>query len=272
MGLRAGSACPDGNFWRKSSHTIIPHYWNPQQVERLLDALAALGLRRARVAALIMWRPGLRVGETVALEWRDIDVTSGSLLVRRGKGGRGRTVPLHPDLASLFANWPSAYGPRDLVVGLTRKTALRHLRVGIKHADLDEESPGTGRQRAGAHSLRHSAARHWLTTAGILGRPLTRGAYSASKGAVRTFTKTAAIQHATENIRCNSIHPGPVDTPMLANISDNPEVLRQRTDEVPLGRLGVSRDIAYGALYLASHEATRVTGIELIIDGGITAK
>ena len=146
---------------------IIPHYWNPQQVERLLDSLAVLGLRRARVAALIMWRSGLRVGETVALEWRDIDVTAGSLLVRRGKGGRGRTVPLHPDLASLFANWPVAYVPRDPVVGLTRKTALRHLRIGIEHADLDQESPGTGRQRAGAHSLRHSAARHWLTTAGV---------------------------------------------------------------------------------------------------------
>ena len=65
---RGGSACPNGNFWRKSSHMTIPHYWNPQQVERLLDFLAALGLRRARVAALIMWRSGLRVGEAVALE------------------------------------------------------------------------------------------------------------------------------------------------------------------------------------------------------------
>ena len=168
MGLRAVSACPNVNFWRKSSHMIIPHYWNPQQVERLLDSLAALGLRRARVAALIMWRSGLRVGETVALEWRDIDVTAGSLLVRRGKGGRGRTVPRPPDLASLFANWPASYGPRDLVVGLTRKTTLRHLRAGIEHADLGPGvAPGTGRQRAGAHSLRHSAARHWLTTAGI---------------------------------------------------------------------------------------------------------
>ena len=127
----------------------IPHYWNPQQLERLLDSLAALGLRRARVAALIMWRSGLRVGETVALEWRDIDLTAGSLLVRLGKGGRGRTVPLHPDLASLFANWPTSYGPRDLVVGLTRKTALRHLRAGIEHADLDQESPVTGGREPG---------------------------------------------------------------------------------------------------------------------------
>ena len=56
----------------------IHHYWNSQQVERFLDSLADLGLRRARVAALIMWRSGLRVGETVALEWRDIDVMVGS--------------------------------------------------------------------------------------------------------------------------------------------------------------------------------------------------
>ena len=99
----------------------IPHYWNPQQVERFLDPLAALGLRRARVAAHIMWRTGLRVGETVALEWRDIDVPAGTLLVRSGKGGRGRTVPLHPDLASLFANWPASYDPRDLVVGFDQE-------------------------------------------------------------------------------------------------------------------------------------------------------
>ena len=70
------------------------------------EALAAAG---TRVAALIMWR----AGEAVALEWWDVDVRPGTLLVRRGKGGRGRTVPLHHDLASLFGNWPTPYGPRD---------------------------------------------------------------------------------------------------------------------------------------------------------------
>ena len=92
---------------------MIPHYWNPPQVERLLDALAALGLRRARVASLIMWRTGLRVGETMALEWRDIDLAAGTLLARRGKGGRGRTVPLHPDLAPAC----SPTGPRPMARG-----------------------------------------------------------------------------------------------------------------------------------------------------------
>ena len=102
-----------GTFGVKVLMAHIPHYWTPPQVERLLDALAALGLRRARVATLIMWRSGLRISETIALEWRDVDVEGGTLLVRRGKGGKGRTVPLHPDLASLFANWPTPYGPRD---------------------------------------------------------------------------------------------------------------------------------------------------------------
>ena len=74
-----------------------------------MNSLADLGLRRARVAALIMWRAGLRVGETVALEWRDIDLTAGTLLVRRGKGGRGRTVPLHLPL------WPRIFAAEYFV-------------------------------------------------------------------------------------------------------------------------------------------------------------
>ena len=125
----------------------IPHYWNPQQVERLLDSLAALGLRRAGVAALIMWRTGLRVGETVALEWRDIDLTAGTLLVRRGKGGTGRTVPLHPDLASLFANWPSSYGPRDPVVGLTRRRCYGTCGLASSMPALTRCRPAPGARR-----------------------------------------------------------------------------------------------------------------------------
>ena len=179
----------------------IPHYWNPPQVERSLDSLAALGLRRGRVASLIMWRTGLRVGETVALEWRDIDLAAGTLLVRRGKGGRGRTVPLHPDLASLFANWPTSYVPRDLVVGLTRKTVLRHLRAGIERAGLDEESPGTGRQMAGAHSLRHSAARHWLTTSGVPLNVVSQWlGHATPEVTLRTYLPIVGSDYGMENV------------------------------------------------------------------------
>ena len=142
----------------------VPHYWTAHQVQRLLDALAAHNRHQARTAALIMWRTGLRVSEVLELEWRDLDYAGepATLLVRRSKTRRARTVRLHPELVQLFTNWPANRSPRDRVVPLTMRTALRHISDGIRWADLDEESPGTGKRRPGAHSLRHSAARHWL--------------------------------------------------------------------------------------------------------------
>ena len=95
--------------------------------------------------------------------------------------------------------------------------------------------------------------------------------YSASKGAVRVFTKSTAIQYAKDRIRCNAIHPGPIETPMLAGITSNAAMLQERTNEAPLGRLGRSEDVAFGVLYLASDESLRIARIELIIDGGTTA-
>ncbi|MCH7746127.1 MAG: glucose 1-dehydrogenase [Chloroflexi bacterium] len=95
-------------------------------------------------------------------------------------------------------------------------------------------------------------------------------AYHASKGAVRIFTKAAAIQYAKDNIRVNSVHPGPVDTAMLSSSrsdSDNQE----RLGLVPLGRVGRPEEVAYGVLYLASDESSFVTGSEVVIDGGRTA-
>ena len=95
-------------------------------------------------------------------------------------------------------------------------------------------------------------------------------AYNASKGAVRVFTKVTASQHAKDNIRCNSIHPGPIDTPMTQ--TSNTARRQAIVDAVPLGRYGTSEDIAYGVLYLASDEANYVTGSELVIDGGYIAQ
>ncbi len=107
---------------------------------------------------------------------------------------------------------------------------------------------------------------------GIVGRKHTTPAYGSSKGAVRVFTKATAIQYAVENIRCNSVHPGPVDTPMLRSVVTDAASRERLSDEVPLGRMGTSEEIAYGVLYLASDEASWVTGAELVIDGGMTAQ
>jgi len=108
--------------------------------------------------------------------------------------------------------------------------------------------------------------------AAIAPQPNTSGAYSASKGAVRIFTKSTAIQYAGENIRCNSVHPGPVETDMLNLSREDDTELAKMKARVPLGRFGSAEDIAYGVLYLASDESSFITGSELVIDGGRTAQ
>ncbi len=108
---------------------------------------------------------------------------------------------------------------------------------------------------------------------GIVGSDTSSPAYQASKGAVRTFTKSAAIRHAKDGIRVNSVHPGPILTPFTESrmATGAPErdgyILK-----IPIGRIGTPEDVAYGVLYLASDESSFVTGSELVIDGGWTAQ
>lgn len=102
-------------------------------------------------------------------------------------------------------------------------------------------------------------------------------AYCASKGAIRLLTKNDAITYAKYNIRVNSIHPGYIWTPMVENSlkaggGDLEQAKKLAGEAHPLGHMGEPIDIAYGALYLASDESKFVTGSELVIDGGYTAR
>ena len=108
------------------------------------------------------------------------------------------------------------------------------------------------------------------STAGLVGSRMA-AAYTASKGAVRLFTKSTAIQYAQEGIRCNSVHPGTIETDMTAHLLADDEHRAERLGRTPLGRIGKPEDVAYGALFLASDEASFMTGSELVIDGGRTA-
>ena len=96
-------------------------------------------------------------------------------------------------------------------------------------------------------------------------------AYQASKGAVRLLTKAAAVQHAKDGIRVNSVHPGFIATPLTEPTLSDPVRLQDFLDRTPIGRVGQPEDVAYGVLYLASDESSFVTGSELVIDGGYTA-
>ncbi len=107
---------------------------------------------------------------------------------------------------------------------------------------------------------------------GIVGVDNSGPQYQASKGAVRIFTKATAIQYAREGIRANSVHPGPIATPMTEGGRADPDRYRTTVSRIPLGRYGEPEDVAYGVLFLASDESSFMTGSELVIDGGWTAQ
>ncbi len=107
---------------------------------------------------------------------------------------------------------------------------------------------------------------------GIVAVETSSAQYIASKGAVRLFTKATAVQYAGEGIRANSVHPGPIATPMTEASRSNAEQAAFMVSRIPLGRWAEPEEVAYGVLYLASDEASFVTGSELVIDGGWTAR
>ena len=107
---------------------------------------------------------------------------------------------------------------------------------------------------------------------GLVGTEMSSPQYQSSKGAIRLLTKTTALQYAPDGIRCNSVHPGPVNTPLTELRRGDPEIQRIMLSRIPMGRYGESEEIAYGVLFLASDESSFMTGSELVIDGGATAQ
>ena len=144
----------------------------------------------------------------------------------------------------------------DRIMGINAKGVF----LGTKHA-----IPAM-RQAGGGSIINISSV------AGMVGSPFTGGSYAATKGAVRLLTKSTAIQYAKEGIRCNSVHPGLIETPMNEDLLADPETREMRLQPIPMGRIGTAEEVAYGVLFLASDESSFMTGSELVIDGGKTAQ
>jgi NAD(P)-dependent dehydrogenase (short-subunit alcohol dehydrogenase family) len=104
----------------------------------------------------------------------------------------------------------------------------------------------------------------------LAGFELAQDSYTCAKGALISLTKSLAVQFGPDKIRANIIHPGMIDTPLQAPYL-NDEKKKNIASGIPIRRLGVARDIAYAALYLASDESTFCTGSELVVDGGFYA-
>jgi len=104
----------------------------------------------------------------------------------------------------------------------------------------------------------------------LMGCSVPQDAYTASKGAVVSLTRSLAVQYGPQGIRANAICPGPIETPLLAELLREPEARQIRLNRIPLGRFGRPEDIVYAALYLASDESSWTTGTTFVIDGGIS--
>lgn len=107
---------------------------------------------------------------------------------------------------------------------------------------------------------------------GLVGTEMSSPQYQSSKGAVRLLTKLTAMQYAKDGIRCNSVHPGPIMTPMTEPRREDPATYAEMLARIPLGRYGEPEEIANGVLFLASDESGWMTGSELVLDGGWTAQ
>ncbi|KJE88712.1 short-chain dehydrogenase/reductase SDR [Capsaspora owczarzaki ATCC 30864] len=152
-----------------------------------------------------------------------------------------------------------ATGTDEAIWDLTMNINLKGVWLGIKYAI-------PAMRRAGGGSIINTAS-----FVGLLGAATPQVAYTASKGGVLALSREIAVIHARENIRCNSICPGPLRTPLLMDFLNTEEKKERRLVHVPMGRFGEAAEIAQAALFLASDESSYITGSSMTVDGGITA-
>ena len=206
-----------------------------------------------------------------------------SLDVIKNNGGQGaalkHNVTDEKDWDNVFAAIKVQKGQLDILVNnagisqlgtIDSATSEEYLRV----MDTNMHSVFYGTKRAVAMMRETGNGGNIInisSISGIVGIP-GNVAYSAAKAGVRLMTKTVAMETAKENIRVNSIHPGLIDTNLLAGAKqENAENWDMFVQAIPMGRLGEPEDVANCALFLASDQGKYITGAELIVDGGVTA-
>jgi NAD(P)-dependent dehydrogenase (short-subunit alcohol dehydrogenase family) len=235
---------------------------------------AARGLGEAQ--ALLLAREGARLVVT------DVLADAGRQLAGQITAAGGDAVFAELDVTS-EAGWQDVvalavqrYGTVNVLVnnaGVALRRTLEHtteaewdhvLGVNLKGPFLGTKTVIPVMRQAGGGSIINISS-----ASGIIAS--TGAAYGASKGAVRLLTKSVALTYARDGIRCNSVHPGPMDTEVNREAQLDTAKWAERMRNVPLGRIGKPAEVAYGVLYLASDESSYVTGSELVIDGGSTA-
>ncbi len=223
-----------------------------------------------------------REGATVFIA--DLKAEEGAKTVAEieAKGGKAFFVPLNvteePSWIAAVKTVVDKFGRLDVLVnnaGINIREPIEEMKVesldtmlavnvkgpflGIKHAIPIMRKNGGG------------SIINMSSICGLVGHKYTTEAYTVTKGAVTLMTKSVGVRYAKDNIRCNSIHPSTVDTPLMQTVFKDPAKKAERLGEVPLGRLALASDVANAALYLASEDAKFLNGVSLPVDGGLTA-
>jgi len=214
----------------------------------------------------------------------DMNAEAGKATVAKieSKGGKASFLPLNvsreADWVAALAQVAARHDRLDILVnnaGINIRETIEDMKeenfdtmlavnvkgpfLGIKHAIPIMRKAGGG------------AIINMSSVCGLIGHKYTTEAYTITKGAVTLMTKTVGVRYAKDNIRCNSIHPSTVNTPLVEILFQDPKRKEERLGEVPLGRLASDLDVANAALYLASDEASFLNGVSLPVDGGLTA-
>lgn len=233
-----------------------------------------LGAAQARLFA--------REGARVAVG--DIRDTDGARLVEELRASGADALYVRLDVTS-EADWESAvsgvmaeFGALNVLVnnaGIYNRAPVEETTLEEWERVMDVNSTGVflGTKHA-IPAMRSSGGGsivNMSSVAGLVGSR-TQTVYNASKGAVRLLTKSTAVQYAPAGIRANSVHPGVIETDMINEVIRTEEERATRMSLTPIGRFGTAEDVANGVLFLASDEASYVTGAELVIDGGLTVQ
>lgn len=199
----------------------------------------------------------------------------------RGSGGKAEALALDvshgQDVTAVLRTIDQAQGRVDIIVnnaGLNVRSDFRHMSdadwVKIRDVNLD----GVVRiARDGFELLRKSKHASLVNVASIMAERGLRQlvAYSTTKGAVSALTRGLAVEYASFGIRVNAIAPGFVETPLTARVLRNPGIQKALLDSTPMRRFGLPEEIANAAVFLASDEASYITGTVLAVDGGMSA-